>query len=179
MYPTLQLSTFKSLHPTLPPIAFSKADDFIITKKLGSGSFGEAFRGKNLTSNEEVVIKLYKFGKMKRRKMLREIAIVQRLCGHPNIIRLCHLIRQSLFGYPALVFESVRNVDHHELYPSLSAAHIRNYAYQLLSGLAYAHSKGIMHKDVKPDNVMIDHEHGILKIIDWGISDFYHPGNAV
>lgn len=116
---------------------------------------------------------------MKRKKMLREIAIAQLLCGHPNIIRLYHVIRQSLFGYPALVFESVQNVDHRELYPKLSTSDIRYYAHELLKGIAYAHSKGIIHKDIKPDNVMIDHEFRVLKIIDWGISDYYKSGTKV
>lgn len=34
---------------------------------------------------------------------------------------------------------------------------------------------GIMHRDVKPHNVMIDHEHRKLRLIDWGLAEFYHP----
>lgn len=35
---------------------------------------------------------------------------------------------------------------------------------------------GIMHRDVKPHNVMIDHEYRKLRLIDWGLAEFYHPG---
>ena len=35
---------------------------------------------------------------------------------------------------------------------------------------------GIMHRDVKPHNVMIDHEARKLRLIDWGLAEFYHPG---
>lgn len=35
---------------------------------------------------------------------------------------------------------------------------------------------GIMHRDVKPHNVMIDHENRKLRLIDWGLAEFYHPG---
>lgn len=154
----------------------SDADDFIITERLGSGTFGEAFLAKNISSNEQFVIKIFKYEVMKRRKMIREIAILQHLCGHPNIVRLFHVVKQSLFGYPALVFESINNVDHEELYPNLSTTDIQYYAYELLKGIAFAHSRGIIHKDIKPSNVMIDHDLGILKIIDWGISDYYKPG---
>lgn len=53
---------------------------------------------------------------------------------------------------------------------------IRYYIFELLKALEYCHSNGIMHRDVKPHNVMIDHEKRQLRLIDWGLAEFYHPG---
>ena len=48
--------------------------------------------------------------------------------------------------------------------------------YELLKALDFSHANGIMHRDVKPHNVMIDHEKRRLRLIDWGLAEFYHPG---
>ncbi|KAM9304467.1 casein kinase II subunit alpha-like isoform 2-T2 [Morus bassanus] len=77
---------------------------------------------------------------------------------------------------PALVFEHVNNTDFKQLYQTLSDFDIRFYMYEILKALDYCHSMGVMHRDVKPHNVMIDHEHRKLRLIDWGLAEFYHPG---
>lgn len=50
------------------------------------------------------------------------------------------------------------------------------HVFSKLQALDYCHSQGIMHRDVKPHNVMIDHELRKLRLIDWGLAEFYHPG---
>jgi len=52
---------------------------------------------------------------------------------------------------------------------------IRLYTYKILQALDYAHSHGIMHRDVKPLNIVIDHEKRDLRLIDWGLADYYLP----
>lgn len=158
---------------------FSNAEDFIITSKVGSGAFGESYLGHNINSKEEFLFKIYKFGKQSSKRMKREIAVTQHLCGHANIIRLHHVVRQSLTGYPVLLFNYVNNTNYHDFYPTLSPEDIRYYAHELLKGIAFAHKRGVVHKDMKPSNVMIDHSQRILQIIDWGLSEFYVAGKSV
>lgn len=59
---------------------------------------------------------------------------------------------------PSLIFEFVNNTDFRSLYPKFNDFDVRFYISELLKALDFCHSKGIMHRDVKPHNVMIDHE---------------------
>ena len=59
---------------------------------------------------------------------------------------------------PSLIFENVNNTDFRSLYPKFNDIDVRYYIFELLKALDFCHSKGIMHRDVKPHNVMIDHE---------------------
>ena len=61
------------------------------------------------------------------------------------------------------------------LFHDLEDQDIRLYIFKLLHALDYAHSHGIMHRDVKPLNIVIDHQSKKLRLIDWGLADFYKP----
>mmetsp|Transcript_4201 Transcript_4201/g.26636 ORF Transcript_4201/g.26636 Transcript_4201/m.26636 type:complete len:108 (+) Transcript_4201:112-435(+) len=83
----------------------------------------------------------------------REIKILQNLRDGPNVIRLLDIVRDPESKTPSLVFEYVNNKDFKILYPTLCDHEIRFYMYELLRALDFCHSKGIMHRDVKPHNV--------------------------
>ena len=77
---------------------------------------------------------------------------------------------------PALIFDHVNAQDFKTLYPKFTDHDVRYYILEVLKALDYCHSMGIMHRDVKPHNIMIDHEQRKLRLIDWGLAEFYHPG---
>jgi casein kinase II subunit alpha len=60
--------------------------------------------------------------------------------------------------------------------PTMTDMDNRYYLYQLFGALDYSHSKGIMHRDVKPQNIIVNQDKKILKLIDWGLAEFYHIG---
>lgn len=55
---------------------------------------------------------------------------------------------------------------------------VRLYLYKLLQALDFAHSRGLMHRDVKPRNIVINRRTRSLRLIDWGLGDFYIPGGC-
>ena len=134
----------------------------------------QVFEGVNVRNNTKCVVKILK--PVKKKKIKREIKILQNMCGGTNIIQLLDVVRDPQSKTPSLIFEHVNNTDFKVLYPTLSDYDIRYYIFELLKALDYCHSNGVMHRDVKPHNVMIDHEKRQLRLIDWGLAEFYHPG---
>ncbi|CAM6091232.1 unnamed protein product [Calypogeia fissa] len=154
-------------------VQWGDQEDYEVVRKVGRGKYSEVFEGVNAVNNERCIIKILK--PVKKKKIKREIKILQNLCGGPNIVKLLDIVRDQQSKTPSLVFEYVNNTDFKVLYPTLTDYDIRYYIHELLKALDYCHSQGIMHRDVKPHNVMIDHEQRKLRLIDWGLAEFYHP----
>ncbi|XTI95390.1 Pkinase-domain-containing protein [Cenococcum geophilum] len=155
-------------------ISWGVLENYEVVRKIGRGKYSEVFEGINVVNYQKCVIKVLK--PVKKKKIKREIKILQNLSGGPNIVALLDVVRDNQSKTPSLIFEYVNNTDFRSLYPKFVDYDVRFYIFELLKALDFCHSKGIMHRDVKPHNVMIDHEKRKLRLIDWGLAEFYHAG---
>lgn len=128
------------------------------------------------TNDNRVVVKVLK--PVKSTKIKREIKILKTVQGGPNIIKLLEVVRDPDSNTPALIMEYVdtgdKSLRHNML--KFTDFDVRFYIFEILKGLDFCHSKGIMHRDLKPGNVMVDVKKRKLRIIDWGLAEYYHQG---
>jgi len=155
-------------------IEWSPPERYEIVRRLGGGKYSEVFQGVDMVNLETCVIKVLK--PVAAKKIKREVKILRNLTGGPNVIALLDVVRDASSKFHSLIMEHVDNTEWKVLFPILTDTDIKYYTFQLLKALDFVHSRGIMHRDVKPGNVMIDHQHRKLRLIDWGLAEFYHPG---
>ena len=134
-------------------VRWGEQEDYEVVRKIGRGKYSEVFEGVNVANDCKCVVKILK--PVKKKKIKREIKILQNLCGQTNIIKLLDVVRDPQSKTPSLIFEHVNSADFKVLYPTLKDADVRYYIDQLLIALDCCHSQGIMHRDVKPHNVAI------------------------
>lgn len=110
-------------------------------RKIGRGKYSEVFEGVNILNQQQCVVKILK--PVKKKKIKREIKILQNVYGGPNIVKLLDVVRDPKSNTPSLVFEFVNNTPFKELYPTFTDIDCRYYMYQTLKALDFAHSMGI------------------------------------
>ncbi|XP_073065178.1 cyclin-dependent kinase C-2 C-like [Primulina eburnea] len=160
------------------PLQSNKFERF---EKIGQGTYSSVYRARDVETGKLFALKKVRFDNFQPesvRFMAREITILRKL-DHPNIIKLEGVITSRLSCSIYLVFEYME----HDLSGLLSCpdikfsdSQIKCYMKQLLSGLEHCHSRGVMHRDIKVSNILVNNE-GILKIADFGLANFLRSKN--
>ncbi|CAI0559899.1 unnamed protein product [Linum tenue] len=178
------LFTKPSFPPALPSPSGRKGDadaPSIRWRKgelIGCGAFGRVYMGMNLDSGEllavkQVLIAATSASKEKTQAHIRELEEEVKLLknlSHPNIVRYLGTVRED--DSLNILLEFVPGGSISSLlgkFGSFPESVIRMYTKQLLLGLAYLHNNGIMHRDIKGANILVDNK-GCIKLADFGAS---------
>ncbi|XP_023943752.2 cyclin-dependent kinase 1-like [Bicyclus anynana] len=146
-------------------------EEFVTLNKIGEGSYGTVNKGKSKFTGQLVAIKrILVEDNGVPSTALREISLLKKL-KHPNIVRLEDVLVEESKLY--LIFEFL-TMDLKKYIDTLGAGNfmdpktVKSYLYQLNSAILYCHQRRIMHRDLKPQNLLID-KTGIIKVADFGL----------
>ncbi|GLD95621.1 hypothetical protein PINS_up004298 [Pythium insidiosum] len=148
-------------------------EKFQKVEKIGEGTYGIVYKARDLTTGRLVALKKIRLEADDEgvpSTAMREISLLKELSTHPNVVHLHDVIHQQNKLY--LVFEFVdqdlkkclEGVPHR-----LELLQVKRYLYQLLAGIAFCHANRVLHRDLKPQNLLID-QYGNLKLADFGLA---------
>ncbi|HQU85312.1 MAG TPA: protein kinase, partial [Pyrinomonadaceae bacterium] len=149
-----------------------KIGHFKIEKLLGKGGMGEVYLAEDVKLDRKVALKFlppeFVQNKDRLNRFVREAKTASAL-NHPNIITIYEINEFDGIHLIATEFIDGQTLNGFTKNESLSVETALNIAVQIASALDEAHSAGIVHRDIKPDNVMI-RANGIVKVLDFGIA---------
>ncbi|KAF7834203.1 putative serine/threonine-protein kinase [Senna tora] len=153
------------------------ADSYEKLAKIGRGTYSNVYKARDKDTGKIVAMKKVRFDTSDSESikfMAREIMILQKL-NHPNVIKLEGLATSRMQYSLYLVFEYMQSdLTRIITRPSekLTEPQIKRYMQQLLSGLQHCHKRGVMHRDIKASNLLVDKK-GALKIADFGLANSF------
>jgi eukaryotic-like serine/threonine-protein kinase len=145
---------------------------YTIVSKIGEGGMGEVYRARDTKLGRDVAIKVLPALLSENADRLNRFEQEAQAAGalnHPNILSIFHIGTHN--GAPYIVSELLEGETLRERMAggALPQRKAIDYASQIVKGLAAAHEKGIVHRDIKPDNVFITDD-GRAKILDFGLA---------
>jgi eukaryotic-like serine/threonine-protein kinase len=142
---------------------------FVVRERLGSGGFGTVYRAWDDRLEREVAVKVIEVAGDPIDRVLREAQAVARL-NHPSIVTLYELGEDGRHAY--LVSELVDGATLSELAREglLSDRAVGELGADLCDALRHAHSRGVVHRDIKPQNILLAADDRKAKLMDFGIA---------
>ncbi|KDP36567.1 hypothetical protein JCGZ_08334 [Jatropha curcas] len=155
------------------------AENYDKIDKIGQGTYSNVYKARDRDTGKIVALKKVRFDTSEPESvkfMAREIMILQKL-DHPNVVKLEGLATSRMQFSLYLVFDFMLSdlasiITRPE--GRLTEPQVKCYMHQLLSGLQHCHERGILHRDIKASNLLID-KSGTLKIADFGLANYYSP----
>lgn len=148
-------------------------DRFLIVAKLGEGTYGHVYKAISNANHKEYALKRMKINYEEEgvpATAIREVSLLKE-CDHPNIIKLYEVIALPTSLYLVLEFLDMDlRAFLRRQGPYLDPLALRNAVCQCISGIAFCHAVRILHRDLKPQNVLVDATGQRYKIADFGLA---------
>jgi len=169
----VEIEEFKSKYEIVEKIVVGGASEKFV---LGEGTYGKVYKARRLATNETVAVKEMKVDDSEDgvpSTAIREIALLKE-AHHENVVQLIEVFCKP--GKLALVFELLDS-DVKKLMKErngrLAPSVVKHFAQQMLSGMEFLHSHRIIHRDIKPQNLLVNRSTEKLKIADFGLARAY------
>jgi len=150
--------------------------NYEIKQTLGVGSYGKVKLGVDIRTGDLVALKMISHRHIEEKgftEHFRREMEIHKTIDHPNIVKVIEVIDAPLYGYTCIVMEYLPGSDLHDfLMPrgSLTPKMTHNIFTAVTSAVLYLHSRGVAHRDIKLENIMVDEKGENVKLIDFGFS---------
>ncbi|XP_037957701.1 cyclin-dependent kinase 1-like [Teleopsis dalmanni] len=142
-------------------------------EKIGEGTYGVVYKGKNLSTGQLVAMKKIRLASDNEgvpSTAIREISLLKELV-HPNIVCLKDVIMEEnrlylIFEYLSMDFRKYLDCFAPEMY--IDKELVRNFLFQITSAILFCHQRRVLHRDLKPQNLLVD-KRGVIKVADFGL----------
>ncbi|CAK9198605.1 unnamed protein product [Sphagnum troendelagicum] len=143
-------------------------------EKIGEGTYGVVYRARDRVTNETVALKKIRLEQEDEgvpSTAIREISLLKEM-QHGNVVRLQDVVHSEKRLYLVFEYLDLDLKKHMDTCPDLAKDPrlIKTYLYQILRGVAYCHSHRVLHRDLKPQNLLIDRRTNALKLADFGLA---------
>jgi tetratricopeptide (TPR) repeat protein/TolB-like protein len=155
-------------------------EHYEILRKLGAGGSGVVYLANDTLLQRPVVLKILRTGlltvEQMRSTVLREARLASAI-EHPNVCGIYEVGESGDEGYIAMQYVPGQSLDELIARGPASLQLLLSVGIQIADGLQAAHTLGIFHRDLKPQNVMLT-DGGLVKILDFGLARRLHPGDT-
>eukprot|EP00118_Oscarella_pearsei_P025959 m.309114 g.309114 ORF g.309114 m.309114 type:complete len:302 (+) comp45526_c0_seq1:161-1066(+) len=149
-------------------------EDYVKIEKIGEGTYGVVYKGRNRRTGQVVALKKIRLTSEEEgvpSTAIREISLLKEL-QHPYVVKLENVLHEENKLY--LVFEFLQYDLKHYLDKipggqSVDPMLVKSYTYQILTGIKHCHSHRVLHRDLKPQNLLLD-KTGTIKLADFGLA---------
>lgn len=149
-------------------------EDYIKIEKIGEGTYGVVYKGRHRVTGQIVAMKKIRLESEEEgvpSTAIREISLLKEL-RHPNIVSLQDVLMQDSRLYLIFEFLSMDLKKYLDSIPPgqfMDSSLVKSYLHQILQGIVFCHSRRVLHRDLKPQNLLID-DKGTIKLADFGLA---------